>query len=56
MLEPEGSGQDASDAQPRTYQNEVLVGQELKELFVSQRSYPEKKKSSKPKSRRRWPK
>ncbi|MCB4920032.1 MULTISPECIES: hypothetical protein [Brucella] len=56
MLEPEGSGQDASDAQPRTYQNEVLVGQELKELFVSRLGFPEKKKPNKPKSRRRWPK
>jgi len=56
MLEPEGINQDAPIAQPRTYQNEVLVGQELKELFVSRLGYPEKKKPNKPKSRRRWPK
>lgn len=56
MPEPEGSNQDAPIAQPRIYQNEVLVGQELKELFVSGRGYLEKKKPIKPKSRRRWPK
>lgn len=56
MFGPDGRDQHASNAQPRTYQNEVLVGQELKELFVSRLGYPEKKKPNKPKSRRRWPK
>ncbi len=55
MLEQDTNDHDVSRT-PRTYQNEVLVGQELKELFVSRLGYREKKKPNKPKSRRRWPK
>lgn len=56
MLKQDTNDHEVFGVQPRTYQNEVLVGQELKELFVSRLGYPEKKKPNKPKSRRRWPK